>query len=176
MIESFRNILTSNILLFPNSSHLKYQWHFAPPVHVLLRIRPQTTHHTTLTDPALLLSPFLSDKELLLLLTKRSCGKVMFSQMSVILHREGVPPWLSKMMHWDPPRPSSPSTRHGLILLLLTSNGYYSLADRGRGVLGPGPSLTPSFEAPKLSILSPILFFINVFASLFLAVICCYFS
>ena len=60
---NFLCVLTGTFVQFPNFSHLKYQWYFAPPVHVLLRTQPQTTRHTTLTDPALLLSPFLPHNE-----------------------------------------------------------------------------------------------------------------
>ena len=42
----------------------------------------------------------------------------------------------------------------------------YTLADPGGGPRGPGPPLTPGFEAPKLSFLGPLLIVLYFFFSL----------
>ena len=44
---------------------------------------------------------------------KRSCGKVMLSQVSVILLGGGSPLWPLPMMHWDMGTPSLLGTRYG---------------------------------------------------------------
>ena len=44
---------------------------------------------------------------------KQSCGKVMFSQLSVCHSVQGFPMWPVPMMHWDMGNPPIPDTKYG---------------------------------------------------------------
>ena len=68
-------------------------------------------------------SPMLLNDERIFTAHKRSCGKVMFSQVSVCHSVQGVHMWPLPMMHWDL---TFPDTRHGgTYLPLLTSGGHH---------------------------------------------------
>ena len=68
----------------------------------------------------------------LITVPKRSCGKVMFSQMSVILWGTGVgvPLWPLSVMHWDmgtPPRSDMVPTPPNYWHLVVTSGDLFKL-------------------------------------------------